>query len=413
MLDSSCSVNTAMLHYSKYKLSALLISSWVLGLAGVSFYTPAMPVLLHTIGQNETLVKYTISFFIFGKAAGMFFCGPFADSFNRKQFLLVGLSFFVIGSFCCLSAPNIHYIIGGRALQGIGVSIAILMGRAIVNQYESRIAANVFGYIFTGNAIAITLLPILGGYTATYFGWRGIFAALLLYGLVVIGLILRYMPTTNTISSLRHLKLTILIQNYKTILSNRSFWGFQLCFACTMAGEKAFTTGSAFIFVHMLGLSKVTYGYIMGLLWGAHLIGTFCSGQWVLKYGINRMLKVGVLAIGSATLCMGLVTLFGLANAAIFSILIFLFMLGTGFVVTSAAVGIIRPFPHLVGITTALAMFMEFALAFITSFIVSHLKSTVLGPIMIVICITGIATFLSWWWLLARSAEAKQATHSS
>ena len=391
---------------SKIKLSALLMSAWVLGLAGVSFYTPAMPALLQSIGHSETLVKYTISFFIFGKASGMLLCGPFADAFKRKQFLLFGLGCFALGSLVCLLSPSINCIIVGRSIQGIGVSIVILMGRAIVNQYQARQAANIFGYIFTGNAIAITLLPILGGYTAAYLGWQGIFIVLFIYAWVVIGLITRFMPNIADNTSLSNLRLHTLYQNYKTILTNRSFWGFQLCFTCTMAGEKAFTTSSAFIFISMLHLTQVTYGYIMGLLWAAHLIGALISGQLVLKYGINRMLTLGVILIGGSTTSMLVATLWGYPTITLFSIMMFIFMSGTGFIVTSAAVGIIRPFPQLVGITTALAMFMEFTLAFITSYIVSKETSTSLGPVTFTMGITGIATVISWWWLLRRQSHS-------
>jgi predicted MFS family arabinose efflux permease len=171
--------------------AGLLIGAWLLGLAGESIYAPAMPSIASSLGTSDALIKLTVTFFIFGKTISMLICSPIAEVFARRQFLLFGLLLFILGGLICTFSPDIHILLTGRLIQGLGVSITILMGRAIVNdRFENRYAAQVFSYIFTGNAIGIFILPVLGGYLATFLSWRWIFFILTCYGAVVFILLL-------------------------------------------------------------------------------------------------------------------------------------------------------------------------------------------------------------------------------
>ena len=135
-----------------------------------------MPSMAANLATTDTLIKLTITFFIFGKTISMLICSPIAEGFGRRSFILFGLFLFTLGGLICTLSPDVYVLLAGRFIQGIGCSITILMGRAVVNDnFSNNYAAKVFSYIFTGNAICIFLLPILGGYMATFFSWRWIF----------------------------------------------------------------------------------------------------------------------------------------------------------------------------------------------------------------------------------------------
>lgn len=46
--------------------------------------------------------------------------GSLSDIFGRKPTLLASIAFFFVGSLIGALAPNIHAILAGRVLQGIG-----------------------------------------------------------------------------------------------------------------------------------------------------------------------------------------------------------------------------------------------------------------------------------------------------
>ena len=292
-----------ILHTNIIYYSGLLISAWLLGLAGESIYAPAMPNIASGLQISETMVKLTITYFILGKTVSMFLCSPIAEAFGRRQFILFGLAMFVLGGLLCTISNGIHLLLVGRIIQGLGCSIIILMGRAIVNDcFKGGHAAKVFSYIFTGNAIGIFILPIMGGYMATYLGWRWIFLILSVYGAVIFMIMWRFLPQTNPqISFLTHLKPRVILHNYKTLFKSTVLWGFLFCVAFMMAGEKAFTTSAAFLFIQKIGFTSIEYGYLTGAIWAAHLSGTLFSGWLALRLGIETVLNWGVALITVAS----------------------------------------------------------------------------------------------------------------
>ncbi len=376
--------------------SGLLIGAWLLGLAGEAIYAPAMPAIAANLNVSETLIKLTITYFIFGKTISMFLCSPISEAFGRRQFILFGLALFILGGILCGLSNQVNLLLAGRLVQGIGCSITILMGRAIVNDcFEGGYAAKVFSYIFTGNAIGIVLLPTLGGYMTKFLGWRWIFLLLSIYGAAIFLMMWRYLPQTNPQISWTSLHPNKIFHNYKTVLSSRVLWGFLLCVAFMMAGEKAYTTSAAFLFVKKIGLSSVQYGFLTSGIWAAHLSGTLLAGWFALRKGIDKVLTGGVILLGLTGVIMLILGVFKINMISIFIISMLIYMFGTGFVIVAAAVGIVRPFPNLIGFATAFAMAFEFAISSTSSFLVSYHSSSMIAIAKMVGCM-GILTFLSW-----------------
>lgn len=386
-------------HSAKYVL--LLVSSWVLGLSGLVFYTPAMTGLESASHATIELIQLTISFFLLGKALSMLSFGPFAEAIPRKQVLLFGLLLFIAGSATCGLANSIYVILLGRVIQGLGTGFCIMMGRAIVNDsYEHTKACNIFSYIFMANAIAIMLLPVIGGYVAHYFTWRGTFLVLTAYSVLVFFLIWIFLPASKRIASAERLSLQSIKSNYKKIMQSHSFWGFLLALAFMMAGEKAFTTSASFIYMKHLGMSKVQFGYLMGVFWAAHLIGVFVCGRLVFKFGVNKMIAVGIWLIVFAAGVLIASVIFRFNHGYLLALTMLFYMFGSGFVITTAAVGVIRPFPTLIGFATAFAMFLEFGIAFVVSAIVSFVSTQSATASSLIIGLMGLLAFLAWLFLI-------------
>jgi hypothetical protein len=63
---------------------------------------------------------------------------------------------------------------------------------------------------------------------------------------------------------------------------------------------------------------------------------------------------------------------------------------------TTAAVGVVSPFPKMIGTAMAFALSLEFLLSSLSSFITSHLAITSLYPIALLITILSISSFGMW-----------------
>ncbi|MCL9781777.1 multidrug effflux MFS transporter [Vibrio sp. S4M6] len=382
------------------------MSLWLLGLAGVSFYLPAMPLLGSQLSASASLVKLTITFYIIGKAVSMFIYGPFVEAFGRKLYLVIGISLFTFGSALCAMANNIDWVLIGRLIQGIGCSLCILMGRAVINdQYPHRKAASLFSYIFTGNAILLMALPIIAGYIATYWGWRAIFYSFFVYGLVLTTLVISFIPETNPGASVKNLELKQIKHNYWQIIKNKSFWGVVLLIALMTAGEKVFTTSASYTFIDTLHYSKVNFGYLLSTLWFAHLAGVVLCGWLVIRLGIDRLMSFGSTLLFISALALGIASLLNISSGILLAGTMFLYMFGSGFIITTAAVAMVRPFPQLIGLATAIGMAVEFTLASIASFIVSHFSQHSIKPVMLSISTVGALVLITWFYLVRQSCS--------
>ena len=375
--------------------AGLLISAWLLGLAGEAIYAPAMPAIANSFGVSETLIKLTITYFIFGKTVSMFICSPIAEAFGRRQFVLFGLTLFILGGILCAATKTINIMLAGRLIQGLGCSVTILMGRAIVNDcFEGGKAARVFSFIFSGNAVGIFIIPTLGGYMSAYLNWRWIFLILSFYGSLIFILMWRFLPQTNPKMSFGSLQPKTILNNYKTIVRSPALWGFLLCVAFMMEEKKHIPPAPLFSLIKTVGLSSVQYGYLTSVIWAAHLSGTFLAGWIGVRWGIDQVMTIGVGLISIASLVLIMMSVFHLPIILLFIAAMLLYMFGTGFVIVSAAVGIVRPFPNLIGFATAFAMALEFGISSLVSYLISYHSSSMF-TIANMVVIMGILTFLS------------------
>ncbi|MEI7555701.1 MFS transporter [Candidatus Chlorohelix sp.] len=121
--------------------------------------------------------------------------GRLADQFGRKRVFMSGMVLFTIGSLLCAVAPSIEWLIGFRAVQGIGaaalnpISLAII---TIVFPPEKRGAAiGIWGAI-TGMAMALG--PIIGGFLVDNYDWRSIFFVNIPVCIVALFMVWRNVP---------------------------------------------------------------------------------------------------------------------------------------------------------------------------------------------------------------------------
>jgi len=99
--------------------------------------------------------------------------GKFADIFGRKFMIVFTLVLFIFSSFICGIAPNIGFLIFGRALQGIGgggITVLINIIIADITPLRKRgLFMGVNGAIFTFSSV---VGPLLGGFFTDNLSWR-------------------------------------------------------------------------------------------------------------------------------------------------------------------------------------------------------------------------------------------------
>ena len=108
--------------------------------------------------------------------------GKLSDIYGRKQFFLLAISLFTIGSMLCTLSTSIGMLAGFRAVQGLGAGGLFSLSLAIIGDIVApRERAKYQGYFLAVFGTSSVLGPVIGGFFAgqtTIFGvtgWRWVF----------------------------------------------------------------------------------------------------------------------------------------------------------------------------------------------------------------------------------------------
>ncbi|HEX6626540.1 MAG TPA: MFS transporter [Gemmatimonadaceae bacterium] len=123
--------------------------------------------------------------------------GRLSDMIGRAPIWLSGLIVFTIGSAVCGAAPSLGWLIGARALQGVGSALILSTSTAILsNAVPPTQRGHALGWGATSIALGASTGPTIGGALTTLGTWRWIFYVNVPIGIAAILLTLWLIPPT-------------------------------------------------------------------------------------------------------------------------------------------------------------------------------------------------------------------------
>ena len=142
------------------------------------------------LSLKAVLTSYTLSLAVFIPISGWL-----ADRFGTRQVFHWAVTLFMAGSLLCGVAPNIHFLVGARILQGIGGAMMTPVGRlALVRAFPRSEMLRAMNYVVIPALMGPLLGPFTGGLIVHWFSWRVIFFVNIPLALLGFWMIRRYMP---------------------------------------------------------------------------------------------------------------------------------------------------------------------------------------------------------------------------
>ena len=121
--------------------------------------------------------------------------GAWLDRFGPRRVQAVLLSIAAIGATIFACAPNLLWLILGRALIGLGVAGALMGGlKAIVLWWPAERIALANGWLITLGALGAVTATAPAEMLIASIGWRGLFLLLAALAAIAAVLILRFVP---------------------------------------------------------------------------------------------------------------------------------------------------------------------------------------------------------------------------
>ena len=179
-------------------LLALLMAMTALGPLTLNILVPAVPNLVVTMNTDPATVQLTISLYLFGLAVSQLALGPLSDRFGRRPVAIAGLAITALSSVLAIAMSSIGGLILARALQALGASTGLVIGRAIIRDlYNRERAASMIGWVTTVMVVAPMVAPLIGGLLDTALGWESIFVFVAIASFVVLSWAFMTLPETR------------------------------------------------------------------------------------------------------------------------------------------------------------------------------------------------------------------------
>lgn len=344
----------------------------VLGPMSMSLYTPAMPLLVQAFGTTPAVLKLTLSVYFGGFAISQLICGPLSDAFGRRPAAIGFFALYVVGSIVAAMAPDIHWLIIGRALQGIGVAAGPAIARAIVrDQFTGQTSARILGLIGSMQAVGPALAPSVGGLILGVAGWQPIFYVMVLWGFMVMGLLVFGVPETNPGADPAQARPMQILRNYAQLLRDPGFMRVSLLIGFGVGALYALSSILPFVMIDRVHLTPTQFGLGMVCQTGSFVIGSLTSARLMRRVDASRLIPVGT-AIGLvAALLLAVLTF--LHDVSFLTVMgpTALLAFGMALVVPGCTTAALSGFPTMAGSAAALMGCLQIGGGFIGSSVAS------------------------------------------
>ena len=182
--------------------------------ATIAFSIDSMLPALPQIGQelspgNANAAQLVIVAFVFGMGLGTLFVGPISDALGRKNVMLGGAILYCVGALAASVAPSLEMLLLARVVQGLGASGPRVAAQAMIRDlYAGRGMARISSFVMMTFTLVPAFAPLIGSLIIDVAGWRGLFAAFVLFSAVTSAWLALRQPETLPRALRRPMRLT-------------------------------------------------------------------------------------------------------------------------------------------------------------------------------------------------------------
>lgn len=178
-------------------LLALLVAIASVGPMSLNIVTPALPGIALALRSDVETVQLALSLYLVTMGISQLVLGTLADRLGRRPVLIGGFMLAVVASLAAIWAGSISALVVARVLQAFGASAGIVMSRAIIRDlYDRERAASMIGWVTMAIMVVPMIVPPLGGFLDTEFGWPSIFICIAAFAATVLTLVCIALPET-------------------------------------------------------------------------------------------------------------------------------------------------------------------------------------------------------------------------
>lgn len=265
-------------------LPFLFILSLIACCIEVDISVPSFPDMTKYFNVSDGTIQLTIAYNFLGFCLASLFYGPLSDCFGRRNVMIIGNAFMLIGAFGCVFAASVPTLLLSRFIQGIGASTAaVVVFSMIADSYQGDKAVKLIAMMNSILTTLIAIAPVVGGFINEAVGWRGNYLIVAVISLIAWVSLIIWLPETK--ESREKFQLKKVLSDYRMLFMSSKFISTSIVPSLIYSAYLAFVSCASFLYMESFGLDIMTYSIHQGVIVAAFSFVSMFSGRIIEKFG--------------------------------------------------------------------------------------------------------------------------------
>lgn len=267
----------------------------------IDMYVPALPLLLEEFDTTASFLNLTMFMFMFVSAFAILVAGPLTDKFGRRPILIASCAVFAASSVGCALSASVLMLTVFRIGQAVGFGLVETDVTAMIKDaYTDKDLKFAMSLLQSLVIIGPVLAPFLGTLLLALGGWREIFVALAVMGVVglVISLVIsETMHADHRLASGVGPALRDMMLRVRSLLSKRAFTAMALLVGVAGLAYMGYIAVASYILLDDFDSGYIVYNLVYAGICGVSVLAPFVYLR-VSKMMNPRALTVLCVALG-------------------------------------------------------------------------------------------------------------------
>lgn len=374
----------------------LLAAASALGPVTMQIMLPAIPVVREYFTVTTGTAQLTLSLSMLAIAVATLIYGPLSDRYGRRPVMLAGILITVFGSWLCVAANTIEWLIIGRIIQAGGGAVGLVLARAIVTDiYPPDQSAGIIATLVMVMVVMPMLSPLIGGELLVRHDWHSIFYLMIGVSALLLVLMFRLLPETRRAVSSAD-GAPGMLEGFAILLRSRKFSGYAFNAAFVSVMFFSFIAAAPEIMISVLERPANEYGYYFVMIPFGFMSGSYVARRVSRKLGAHRMIMVGsVLGVTGVVIALAL-QLLGLHHPITLFLPIALSTFGNGLSMPNAQAAALNESPGLAGSASGLTGFLQMGLSALAAQVVALIFNGTVYPMLLLMLAAALISLWSY-----------------
>lgn len=191
--------NAPFQHAKAYRGTILVLAGGIL-LQALNIYVTSslMPSAIVEIG-GESFYSWVLTVYIVASIVACMLVSQLLLKFGAARSYAISAAIFAVGSLICALAPNMEFLLAGRAFQGVGGGLLSGLAYATISSaLPQEMWAKGTAIISAMFAVGTLAGPALGGLFAQFGAWRMAFVSITFIAVILGALAFKFLPNSET-----------------------------------------------------------------------------------------------------------------------------------------------------------------------------------------------------------------------